>query len=454
MLRRSRAMVSSRRLWKSRLIFWLGAIAIGVISVGFATAADYAQELFRHITVGSGRSWLPLIITPLGFLLCAYLSLTLFPGTSGSGIPQAIAAQSLTEPGERTALLSLKIVFGKIFLTVLGLFSGGSIGREGPTVQIGSAIMLQSASIGGMAHSRGLILAGSAAGIAAAFNTPLAGIVFAIEEMSRSYQSRTNGIVLSAVIIAGVASLSLLGNYTYFGISDSIGELPRDLGLVVVCGVTGGLFGALFSRLVINLTRRIRRWKANGNGFRRSLWQALACGIITAIIGFAFAGATFGTGYGEARSAIEGEALPVTFFFGKLIVTVAATVSGIPGGLFAPSLAVGAGLGSSIALIMGTNIGLSSILGMAGYFAGVVQSPMTAFVIIIEMTGSHSNIVPVMAASMIGYGTARFVSPEPLYGTLARFFIADAIRLRRAKAQAARGDDADPAPDAAERSQN
>ncbi|WP_406720454.1 MULTISPECIES: chloride channel protein [Thioclava] len=431
------------------MIFWLGAIAIGVISVGFATAADYAQELFRGLTVDAGRNWLPLIITPLGFLLCAYLALTLFPGTSGSGIPQAIAAQTLTEPGERAKLLSLKMVFGKILLTILGLFSGGSIGREGPTVQIGSAIMLQSASLGGMAHSRGLILAGSAAGIAAAFNTPLAGIVFAIEEMSRSYQSRTNGVVLSAVIIAGIASLSLLGNYTYFGISDSIGELPRDLGLVLVCGVTGGLFGALFSRLVINITRRIRRWKANGNAFRRSLLQALICGIITAVIGYVYAGSTFGTGYGEARASIEGEALPLTFFFAKLIATVAATVSGIPGGLFAPSLAVGAGLGSSIALIMGTNVGLASILGMAGYFAGVVQSPMTAFVIIVEMTGSHSNIVPVMAASMIGYGTARFVSPEPLYGTLARFFIADALRLRRAKAQAARETDTDAAPEGA-----
>lgn len=438
MLRRSRAMVSSRRLWKSRLVFWVGAITLGVISVGFAIAADYAQSLFRTITAADGGQYIPLVLTPAGFVLCAYLAIRFFPGAQGSGIPQAIAAQTLTEPDDRRWLLSLRMIFGKIALTVVGLFCGASIGREGPTVQVGSAIMLQAASVGGMAHSRGLILAGSAAGIAAAFNTPLAGIVFAIEEMSRSYRARTNGVVLSAVIIAGIASLSLLGNYTYFGISESVSDLPRDLWLVLVCGLAGGVMGALFSRLVIILTRRIRRWKANGDMMRRSLLQALVAGVITAVIGFSYGGLTFGTGYEEARASIEGEALPLTYFFAKLIATVAATVSGIPGGLFAPSLAVGAGVGSTLALILGASVGNATILGMAAYFAGVVQSPMTAFVIIVEMTGSHANIVPIMAASMIGYGTARFISPEPLYETLSRFFIADGLRMRRARAQAAK----------------
>ena len=113
-------------------------------------------------------------------------------------------------------------------------------------------------------------------------------------------------------------------------------------------------------------------------------------------------------------------------------MTLASTASGIPGGLFAPSLAVGAGLGSVIGAILGSNAGLAALLGMSGYFAGVVQAPMTAFVIILEMTGNHANVVPVMAAAMIGYGTSRLIAPEPLYHALSRIWAADIIRKIRA----------------------
>ena len=109
-------------------------------------------------------------------------------------------------------------------------------------------------------------------------------------------------------------------------------------------------------------------------------------------------------------------------------------VSGIPGGIFAPSLAVGAGIGSTLGLMLGASIGLAALLGMAGYFAGVVQAPMTAFVIILEMTGNHDNVIPLMCASMLGYGTARMISREPLYHALSRLFIADALRRKRAAA--------------------
>ena len=142
---------------------------------------------------------------------------------------------------------------------------------------------------------------------------------------------------------------------------------------------------------------------------------------------------TFGTGYAQARSAIEGTTLPWYFFIGKFVATIASTLSGIPGGLFAPSLAVGAGLGSTLGAIFVSNASLAAVLGMTGYFAGVVQAPMTAFVIIVEMTGNQTNIVPIMTASMIGYGVSRVISPQPLYHALSRNFLADSIRRRRAE---------------------
>jgi H+/Cl- antiporter ClcA len=429
-------MWGSRRAWQPRLVFWAGAISVGLISVLFATMADRAQSLFRSM-IGSPGDWrwyLPLIVTPLGFVLCAWMAAVLFPGSQGSGIPQAIAARHLREDEDRSHILSLRLVVGKILLTVVGLFCGASIGREGPTVQVGASVMLAAARWGGMAKARGLILAGSAAGIAAAFNTPLAGIVFAIEEMGRTYESRTNGLVLTAVILAGLASLGLLGNYTYFGVAKETVSFA-DWPLVIACGVIGGAVGAAFSALALKAMRRIRRWHAL-QPLHRTLAVALACGVAVAVIGLVSGGLTFGTGYAQARSAVEGANLPPFFFAEKLLAGLLSMVSGIPGGIFAPSLAVGAGLGSTLGLVVGASAGVAALLGMAGYFAGVVQAPMTAFVIILEMTGNHDNVIALMCASVLGYGTARLISHEPLYHALSRVFIADAIRKRRAEATA------------------
>ncbi|MBB2822852.1 UNVERIFIED_ORG: H+/Cl- antiporter ClcA [Rhizobium esperanzae] len=434
LLRRSRVLWGSLALWRPRLIFWFGAFAIGIISVGFARLADLAQRAFPGLTTsGEWGFLLPLVITPLGFMLSAYLAARFFPNAQGSGIPQAIAARHLRDPEDRTRLLSLRLVFGKIVLTVLGLLSGASIGREGPTVQVGASIMLAVARFGGMAQARGLILAGSAAGIAAAFNTPLAGIVFAIEEMSRTYESRANGLVLTAVILSGLAALGLAGSYNYFGSTSVAPASLRDWELVLVCGIGGGALGAAFSGLALHAGQHIRRL-AQPQPLRRMVLLAAVCGLAVAIIGIFSGGTTFGTGYDQAKGAVEGNPLPLIFFLEKLAAGFLSMISGIPGGIFAPSLAVGAGFGSTVGQLMGSGIALAAILGMAGYFSGVVQAPMTAFVIILEMTGDHQAVIPIMAVSMIGYITSRLLSREPLYHGLSRVFIAAAIRARRAGA--------------------
>lgn len=441
-MRRSRAMMVSPRLWKPRLVFWIGALAAGLAGAGFAAICNQAQFAFASLVDGeSWRRFLPLLVTPAGFVFCAFMADRYFPGSQGSGIPQCIGARHLRDDEYALSSLSLKTIFGKIVLTVIGLATGASIGREGPTVQIGASLVLQAGRLGGMVRARGLILAGSAAGLAAAFNTPLAGVVFAIEEMGRSYQARTNGVVLVAVIISGIASIAVAGNYIYFGRTDAVASFPGDWPLVIVCGVVGGMFGAGFSEATLRLTGRIRRWRSVQPRWRVFIVAATA-GLVVAILGIATHGEVFGTGYSQARSAIEGAHLPATFFIAKLVANLASTVSGIPGGIFAPALAVGAGLGSALGPLFGANASLAAVLGMAGYFSGVVQSPMTAFVIIVEMTGNQDNIVPLMAASVLGYGTARLISPSPLYHALSRVFIADVLRRRRANTVAARDPDA------------
>ncbi len=420
--RRSR--LRSKLIWRRRLVFWTGAVAVGLVSVIFTDAANWAQSLF---SLGRHRFWaLPLLVTPVGFVFCAWAVRGYFNGAQGSGIPQAIAARELPPGGLRRRLLEPRLIIGKIGLTVIGLLSGASVGREGPTVQVGATIMLQVARLGELRNERGLILAGSAAGVAAAFNAPLAGIVFAIEEMSRSFEHRTNGLVLYAVIFAGLTSLGLAGNYTYFGVTGAAVTSAMGWALVLVCGGLGGLAGGLFSRLMLEGTLRARIW-LDRQSERRALLLPLACGIFVAVTGLVTNGATFGTGYIQARGAIEGHALAWGFWPAKFLATLATAISGIPGGIFAPSLAVGAGLGSMVSGLAGSGYtSLGVVLGMAGYFAGVVQAPMTAFVIILEMTGNDANVIPLMLTAVIGFGASKIVAPEPLYHGLAALFVASA----------------------------
>lgn len=435
-LRRTKVVLGSPSTWRPRLVFWTGAIAIGLISVGFAYLADLAQHAFFRVTSLDGGWWLlPLVLTPAGFALSMYLSIRFFPNSQGSGIPQAIAARHLREDQARTALLSLRVAAGKIGLTILGLFCGGSIGREGPTVQVGASIMLAVARFGGMAHVRGLILAGSAAGIAAAFNTPLAGIVFAIEEMGRSYESRPNNLVLAAVIISGLAALGLAGSYNYFGTNQMLPVSAIDWALIPICGIGGGALGAAFSAAALHYGARARHW-IHFNPLQRSLTIAAVCGLIVAAIGVSTGGATFGTGYAEANAAVAGQPISPLFFVEKFAASFLSMLSGIPGGIFAPSLSIGAGFGSAVGQMLGASVGLAAILGMAGYFSGVVQAPMTSFIIIMEMTGNHRALIPIMAAAMLGFLTSRLLSRQPLYHGLSRVFVAAAIRSRRAAGQA------------------
>lgn len=419
--RRSHHVWLSPRTWRRRLVFWAGALAIGVVSVLFALACDLAQDAF----VGA-MQWSPAIAlgaTPVAMALSAWLARQWFPGSQGSDIPQAFAARDRTLPALRHTLLSRRVAVGKILLCTLGLLGGASIGREGPSVQVGAAIMVFAGRIGGVGRELGLILAGSAAGIAAAFNAPLAGIVFAIEEMGRSFEQRISTLVVIAVIFAGIASESLSGNVSYFGTTTEVVSFPEGWPVVVVLGVAGGALGGLFSRAVILVMRRIPKMFSGALG-RRPILFAAGCGLAAALIGLASHGATFGTGYDQARQALVGNLDHAWRFFGlKLLATILAGICGMPGGVFSPSISVGAGLGAAFSpFFPGTASGAAALIGMAAYFTGVVQAPITAFVIVVEMSDSHATVIPLMAAAMIAYGVSRLVCTEPLDHALAKNF--------------------------------
>jgi H+/Cl- antiporter ClcA len=407
--------------WQRRAIFLLGGIAVGAAAVALAQLADLAQIAFSAL-VAKFR-YASLAVTPLGFALSVFLTNRFFPNAQGSGIPQAIAARHLTDQTARTNLVSLRIAAGKIILTLFGLLCGASVGREGPTVQIGASIMF---ALGRFSPRRqpGLILAGAAAGVAAAFNTPLAGIVFGIEEMSRAFETRTSSLIIAAVIAAGLTSLALMGNYTYFGTSPAALRNGIDWLAVPLCGVVGGLAGGIFSRILIAMARGF----ANpvGRAIKRyPLGFAAVCGLAAAVCGIVSGDTVYGTGYAQVKAALEsGSQLPDSFSVLKFLTTTFASISGMPGGIFAPSLAVGAGLGADIAeLFHDAPLPAIMLLGMVSYFAGVVQAPITAFVIVTEMTDNHAMVVPLMAAAMIAYASSRLICKEGVYHALAKGFM-------------------------------
>jgi H+/Cl- antiporter ClcA len=408
--------------FKRRLVFWIGAVSVGLVAILFALACEQASGVFYQLLAAS--PYIPLVTTPLFFALIVYLTKKYFPGSQGSGIPQTIASLDPKESGQiRTQVLSLRVTTGKILLTALGMMFGASIGREGPTVQVGASIMH---SLGKFTHfpkhdlERGLILAGGAAGVAAAFNTPLAGIVFAIEEMSRSFDENSSSTILMTVIIAGITSLALLGNYSYFGHTTESLTFGKDWGLVIICGMSGGFFGGLFSRLLIavnkGLTGRIGQWMRV-----QPVLLAALCGFILAVIGLLSANTTYGSGYAEAKLLLDGSAaLPDSFALLKMSATAISYISGIPGGIMAPTLSAGAGLGVNISqLFTSVPAGAAIILGMVSYFAGVTQAPITAFVIVMEMTDNHEMILPLMAAAFLAKLCSRLICPTPIFHAMA-----------------------------------
>ncbi|WP_334265848.1 chloride channel protein [Bradyrhizobium symbiodeficiens] len=418
--------------WQRQAIFLLGGICVGAIAVALAQLADLAQHAFGLLLAKS--RYAVLAVTPLGFVLSAYLTIRLFPNAQGSGIPQAIAARHLTDQRARESLVSMRIAIGKVILTLFGLLCGGSVGREGPTVQVGASIMF---ALGRVSPRRqpGLILAGAAAGVAAAFNTPLAGIVFGIEEMSRAFETRTSSLIIAAVIAAGLTSLALAGNYAYFGSSATSLARGPDWLAVPLCGVAGGLAGGLFSRIVITMARGGKN--SLGRAIKgHPLWFAFACGLAVAICGLVSGDTIYGTGYDQVKTALEhGSPLPQDFGVLKLLATTFAAISGIPGGIFAPSLAVGAGIGSNIASFFhDAPLGAIMLLGMVSYFAGVVQAPITAFVIVTEMTDNHGMVVPLMAAALIAHVTSRMICEEGIYHALAKGFVERATHPQDANA--------------------
>ena len=419
--------VGDWRVWVARAVVISAAAAAGLVVVAFTWLGEQA---FAHFSALRARwIWAPLVWTPLATAAIVWCVRRVAAGAAGSGIPQVMAALDPTlTPAERRRFVSLKLSLAKLAFTAWGLLGGLSLGREGPSVQVAAGVMASMRHLlprRSAVSERGLLVAGGAAGIAAAFNTPLAGVMFAIEELSRGPEERSSGLVVAAIVLAGLIAVSIDGNATYFGVirvaEPSWALLLPALAVALVAGFAGGLFARL---LVVSLegrgADRFSRLRA-----RRPVAFAALCGAIVALIGIVSGGAVFGSGYAPTRALLEGgQSADALYPLLKFVATWLTAWSGVPGGIFAPSLSIGAALGHDIAMLSGHPDAPTLIaLGMTGFLAAVTQAPLTAFIIVMEMVSGHALVLTLMACALVASGVSRLLGP-PLYWTLAQMQLA------------------------------
>ncbi len=430
--------VANGRHWLDRVVVIGFAVLAGLAVVVFTWLYDAAFDQFSDLQ--SRHWWLPLLWTPTITALVVWLLRRWAPGAGGSGVPQTLVALEPRLPREqRHRFISLKLSLAKVLGVSGGVLAGLSIGRQGPSVQVAAGVMHHARrylSPATTISDRELLVAGGAAGIAAAFNTPLGGIVFAIEELSRRLEQRSSGLMLAAIVVSGLVSVSVFGNLSYFGRVSIQVVSWADLfwpGLLIAlaCGLMGGLLSRLMLVSFTGLPDRIC-------ALRRAhpVRFAALCGLGVAIIGVVSDGAINGGGHHHVRELLALDSLeehtPLLFSGLKFIASWWSAWSGVPGGIFGPSLSLGAGVGADVAWLTDSRQVQALIaIGMAGFLAAVTQTPITAMIIVMEMTDGHNMVLSLMGSALVASLVSRMIS-RPLYSTMAELMWTHAVRVNPA----------------------
>lgn len=400
----------------------IGAALVALFSFGFAKLADFGLELNQKwYAAHSEWAW---IILPFGLAFLAWFTAKFAPFVSGSGIPQVIASINLPHGTNKNRLVRFWQTLWKIPLTFCAMVIGGSVGREGPSVQVGAAVMLAWGNVcrrHGIAFSglttNELIATGAAGGLAAAFNAPLAGVIFAIEELGRGVTLRWERKILLGVLACGFILIAIAGNNPYFPHYHGATDVPYFILWVAGCGLTCGILGGIFARMLAKGAAAFTPSRLRGWVRRHPVLLALILGLVLAFFGFLTQGQTFGTGYHVVATALDGQEISPHLGFFKLLATVATYWSGIAGGIFTPCLTAGAGIGMQIWAWTGGIIDqrLLVLICMAAFLAGATQSPVTASVVVMEMTGSQPVLFWMLICSILASITSRQFNPRPFY---------------------------------------
>ncbi len=407
------------------LPFWVGAFISGTIAVLYAKLFSLAER-FMHL-IFEREDWVFFIHTPVCFVIAWWMVARYAPYARGSGIPQVTAAIELSNPKHNykvNSLLSIRIVFIKILSSLTMVFGGGIIGREGPTIQISASIFKKVSDLLPSWYPkisrRNMIVTGAAAGLAAAFNTPLGGIVFAIEELTKTHLSFFKSALLTGVIIAGLTALNFIGPYLYLGYPTldgiTIWVIVAIVPLAILTGIAGSGMGK-FILYLFSLKSRFLKWD-----YQRGIYVAI-CGLIVASLAVGI----------DSRILGSGKEIMITTLFTyqkhlewsipilRVLGSIVSFSTGAAGGVFAPSLSAGASIGAVFAGWMDLSAGETNLIilcGMTGFLTSITRSPFTSSILVLEMTNSHNVIFYIMLTALFANLMATVVSRRSFYDHL------------------------------------
>jgi chloride channel protein, CIC family len=416
-------------------LFLALAIVVGVVAGLSAVLFTLAIELVSRRLFGLAPSRVRLFaIPPLVSLITGVLLVKVFPGVRGSGVPQTEAAYHL-----QAGVIPARVPIGKFITGVLCIGSGHSMGREGPSVQIGAGL----ASVIGRwlklppERVQDLVPIGAAGALAAAFNTPVAAVLFALEEIIGDMNAPLIGSTVVASVASVIVERSLLGNEPLFHVPTYHLVHPAELGAYAALGVFGGLISALFCKGLLGARQLFLRLPVRTRGLQPAIG-----GLIIGLM-LLYSPSVMGVGYEYVDQALNGGLLLKTmllFCFLKLGATIVSYSSGNAGGIFAPSLYIGAMAGGAVGLLVHrfapfptADAGAYALVGMGTLFAGVIRAPMTSVFMIFEITQDYQILVPLMVANLLSFVISRHYQAVPVYHALLQ---QDGIHLPSASARA------------------
>ena len=418
--------------------FWTGSFIVAAIAVVYAWLFHHAELLMFEI-IGY-KKWLIFLILPAGFILSWWIVKTFAPYAKGSGIPQVIAAIEMESPENEkkvSKLLSVRIILVKILSSLAMVLGGGNIGREGPTIQISGSVFRIINRImpkwWPKVSAKNMILTGAAAGLSAAFNTPLGGIVFAVEDLTKIHFSYFKTAVFAAVIIAGLTAQQLAGSYLYLGYP-KVAQLDlKEYLIVILVAAIAGLSAAVMKRVIMAILKFKKMLKGN----KKQLIFLLVSSMIMACFAYFIHDSilTSGKDLMENYLFTNNKHAEPLIPFSRVLGSTLSFTSGGAGGIFAPALSSGATIGSAISgwfHLAGPQTNVMILAGMVGFLVGITRSPFTSAILVLEMTDRHSIILHLMTAALVAMVFARLVSGRSLYDTLKIVYMKELEEQERA----------------------
>lgn len=403
--------------------FWVASLLVGLMAVFYERIFHQAEQLSMQCYTFNPY-WL-LLLTPVMFILSWWLVQRYSPFASGSGIPQVMAA--IRFGGEKknpviNKLIGLHVLIIKMLSSTLMVIGAGVIGREGPTIQIAAAtfesLHQRLPSWWPRISTKNMIIAGAASGLAAAFNTPLGGIVFAVEELAKSHLSSFRTPLFTAVIIAGLTAQGILGPYLFLGYPDLKNltwvVYPGILLLSVICGLSG----AWWSKLALYIQYRMSMQKKSVR-----IATIAFIGIFIALSAIFFGFDSVGSGKAIIERTLSSQEKTVEWYIPVIRMLNQALSFGVggAGGIFAPSLGLGGTIGSVFAewfQASPTDTNMLILAGMVAFLTGITRSPFTSAILVLEMTDRHNVIFQLMLAAMISNVIASLIDRKSFYERL------------------------------------